>query len=48
MKIPINEVQVFLVAMDSRKVRQAVRKSFRRRLRDWAAVVLYSRHSQKY
>lgn len=48
-KIPINEVKVFLVAVDSRKeVCPAVRKSLQRRLRDWAAVVLYSRHAQEY
>lgn len=48
-KIPINEVKVFLVAVDSRKeVHPAVRKSLQRRLRDWAAVALNSRHSQEY
>lgn len=48
-KIPINEVKVFLVAVNSRKeVRPALRKSLQRRLRDWAAVVLHSRHSQEY
>lgn len=45
----MSEDRVLLVAVDCRKeVHQAVRKSLQRRLRDWAAVVLYSGHAQEY
>lgn len=48
-KISMSEDRVLLVAVDCRKeVHQAVRKSLQRRLRDWAAVVLYSGHAQQY
>lgn len=46
----MSEVRVLLVVVDSRKEarRHAVRKSLQRRLRDGAAVVLHSGHSQEY